>query len=224
MSIATGVKLTKLANGLGVLTKEIHTSPVVTVWAWYKVGSRNEREGITGCSHWVEHMLFKGGIRFKKGDIFKQVARVGGYNNGFTSQDYTIYFESLPADKVELGLDIESDRMANAAFDPAETESERTVIISEREGAENNPEYLLSEEVMGTAFRHHPYRWPIVGYMSDLQTTTRDELYDYYRTYYGPNNAMLLVVGDFETTVLLKDRKIFRVHQFPGSSAAAEKY
>lgn len=204
MSIASGVKLTQLDNGLTVLTKEMHTAPVVTVWALYKVGSRNEREGITGCSHWVEHMLFKGGKKFKKGDIFKHVARVGGYNNGFTDNDLTAYFETLPASEVDLGLEIEADRMANALFDPKETESERTVIISEREGAENSPEFLLLEQMMAAAFQVHPYRWQVIGHKRDLRNMTRDDLYQYYQIYYGPNNAILLIVGDFSTDEMLK--------------------
>jgi zinc protease len=204
MSISIGAKLTTLDNGLTVITKEIHASPVATVWACYKVGSRNERDGITGCSHWVEHMLFKGGKKFKKGDIFKQVARAGGYNNGFTDNDLTVYFETLPAESVDIGLEIEADRMANASFNPQETESERTVIISEREGAENNPQFLLMEELFSAAFRVHPYRWMVIGHKCDLQQMTRDDLYNYYRTYYGPNNAILLILGDFSTDQVLK--------------------
>lgn len=215
MSIASGVKPVTLSNGLTVLLKEIHTSPIVTVWVWYRVGSRNEKEGITGCSHWVEHMLFKGGQRFKKGEIFQQVARAGGYNNGFTSHDMTVYFETLPADRLELGLDIEADRMANALFDPEEVASERTVIISEREGAENSPQFLLGEELSAAAFRVHPYRLPVVGYKCDLEQMTREELYNYYRTFYGPNNAILVVTGDFAG-----EQALAKVEQYFGPIAA----
>jgi zinc protease len=170
---------------------------------WYRVGSRNERPGITGASHWVEHMLFKGGREFGKGDIFKQVARHGGTNNGFTSNDFTAYFETLPADALDLGLRIEADRMAHALFDPAEFESERTVILSEREGAENSPVYLLAEEIDATAFREHPYRWSVLGSRRDLESMTRDNLYGHYRTFYAPNNAVLVVAGHFDRPTLL---------------------
>ena len=170
---------TILDNGLKVLTLEKHTAEVVTCWAWYRVGSRNERPGITGISHWVEHMLFKGGVRFKKGEVFKEIARCGGYNNGFTSTDYTAYFETLPADQIDLGLRIEADRMAYATFDPPEVESERTVIISEREGAENYPQFLLDEEMKATAFHLHPYQWSVIGSKSDLNSMTRDDLVGY---------------------------------------------
>lgn len=205
MALTTGIQTAILENGLTVLVKEIHTVPVATVWVWYKVGSRNEREGITGCSHWVEHMLFKGGKRFGKGEIFGQVAKLGGYNNGFTSNDFTVYFETLPSSAVELGMDIEADRMANSLFDPAETASERTVIISEREGAENQNEYLLSEELNAAAFRVHPYRWPVVGFKCDLEQMTREDLYEYYRTYYGPNNAILVVAGDVRADDVMRN-------------------
>ncbi len=198
-----GIEEAELDNGLKVLTVERHSAPVVSVWAWYRVGSASERLGLTGASHWVEHMLFKGGKEFGKGDIFKQVAKHGGTNNGFTNYDYTAYFETLPAEAHDLGLRIEADRMASALFDPAEVESERTVIISEREGAENQPGYLLGEEVSATAFREHPYRWSVLGYKQDLRTMSREDLYGYYRAHYAPNNAFLVVAGDFDRGRLL---------------------
>jgi zinc protease len=148
-------------------------------------------------------MLFKGGREFGKGEIFKQVAKHGGINNGFTSHDFTAYFETLPADAMDLGLRIEADRMASALFDPAEFDSERTVILSEREGAENNPSYLLEEELEATAFREHPYRWSVLGWKDDLRSMTRDDLYRHYKTYYAPNNAFLVVAGHFDGARLL---------------------
>ena len=206
MDTATGLGIQEatLDNGLKVLTVERHSAPVASVWAWYRVGSRNERLGITGASHWVEHMLFKGGREFGKGEIFKQVAKHGGVNNGFTYYDYTAYFETLPAEALDLGLRIEADRMAYALFDPAEVDSERTVIISEREGAENHPSYLLHEELNAAAFHEHPYRWSILGYKDDLRRMTREDLYGYYRTYYAPNNAFLVVTGHFDRDALLR--------------------
>ncbi len=187
-----------LTNGLQVLLKPVHTAPVVSNWIWYRVGSRNELPGKTGISHWVEHMMFKGTPTFPKGSIMLEVNRNGGVLNGFTSHDYTAYFETLPADRLNLGLRIESDRMANSIIDPDEVTSERTVIISEREGGENEPESMLYEEVMATTFRVHPYGHPVVGWKEDLRLITRDDLWQHYKMYYGPHNAVLVVVGDFD--------------------------
>ncbi len=197
------VQETTLPNGMLVLTREVHSAPVATCCVWYRVGARNERPGITGISHWVEHMLFKGTPDIPKGEMDRLIARNGGTFNGFTSQDYTAYFETLPADRIELGLQIESDRMVNSLFDPAEVDSERTVIISEREGHENDPEWWLSEAMMASAFQIHPYRNEVIGWKGDLRAMTRDELYSHYQTYYMPNNAILVVVGDFDTDTLM---------------------
>jgi zinc protease len=192
-----------LANGLTILTKEIHSAPVVSFWVWYRVGARNEHVGITGVSHWVEHMMFKGTHTIGKGQIMQMVAENGGTLNAFTSDDWTAYFETLPADRLDLAITIEADRMVNSLFDPNEVESERTVIISEREGSENEPDRLLDEEVSAAAFKVHPYGNGIIGWKSDLRTMTRDDLYNHYRTYYTPNNATVVVTGDFDTADLL---------------------
>ncbi|HID08421.1 MAG TPA: insulinase family protein, partial [Armatimonadetes bacterium] len=138
---------TTLENGLKVLIKEDHSAPVASCYIWYRVGARNEQPGITGISHWVEHMLFKGTPKFPKEKLMRIIERNGGRWNGFTSHDYTAYFEDLPATRIELALEIEADRMQNAVFDPKEVEAERTVVLSERQGAENHPEYLLYEAV-----------------------------------------------------------------------------
>ncbi|TMI89161.1 MAG: insulinase family protein [Bacillati bacterium ANGP1] len=192
-----------LSNGLVVLLREVHAAPVATFWAWYRVGSRNEVPGITGISHWVEHMLFKGTPTLGKGEFSRLVNRHGGSWNGFTWKDFTAYFETLPAEHIGLGIQIESDRMTHSLFDPEEVESERTVIISEREGAENNPEYALYEEVEAAAYRVHTYRHAVIGYKSDLLAMTRDDLIRHYRTYYTPNNAVVVAVGDFDSQALL---------------------
>jgi zinc protease len=188
-----------LNNGLQVLLKPVHTAPVVSNWVWYRVGGRNEQPGKTGISHWVEHMMFKGTPTFPKGRIMLEINRNGGVLNGFTGQDYTAYFETLPADRLELGLQIESDRMANSLIDPDEVASERTVIISEREGSENNPKWSLYEEVMATAFHVHPYGDMVIGWKEDLQNISRADLYEHYKMYYGPHNAILVIVGDIDT-------------------------
>jgi len=194
----------QLSNGLTVLVKEAHTAPVASFWVWYWVGSRNEHMGITGISHWVEHMLFKGTPTFPRGVAEKAIAREGGVFNGMTAYDFTTYFATLPADRIELALRIEADRMAHSLFDPDEVATERTVIISERQGAENTPEFLLNEELMAAAFRVHPYGTDTVGHMCDLETMTRDQLYTHYRTYYAPHNALAVAVGDFDAGEMLR--------------------
>ena len=187
-----------LDNGLTVLLKESRHAPVTTFWVWYRVGSRNEVPGITGIAHYAEHMLFKGSRAFPKERVHKEIARNGGVRNAYTWLDFTTFFETLPADRIDLGLRIEADRMVNALFDPEEASRERTVIISEREGAENQPTFLLREEVMGAAFRVHPYHHDTIGDMCDLETISREQLWHHYQTYYGPSNAIAVAVGDFE--------------------------
>jgi zinc protease len=193
-----------LQNGMLTLTQESHGAPVATCWVWYRVGSRNETLGITGVSHWVEHMLFKGTPTLPKGEMDRLIARNGGTFNAFTSTDFTAYFETLPSERLELGLQIESDRMVNSLFEPPEVESERTVIIAEREGYENEPEHWLNEAVLAAAFQVHPYRNDVIGWPGDLLAITRDDLYSHYQTFYTPNNAVLVVVGDFKTDALIR--------------------
>lgn len=192
-----------LDNGLQVILAETHASPVISTWLWYRVGSRNEDGLPTGLSHWVEHMLFKGTQRYPKGSIMRLVSQHGGYANALTSQDFTTYYATVARDRVGLVLDYEADRMAGALFDPEEVASERSVILSERDGGENEPRQVLSEEVAATAFRRHPYRHQTIGWREDLLRITRDDLYDYYRTFYVPGNAVLVMVGDLDTASML---------------------
>ncbi len=187
-----------LDNGLTLFLQEKHDAPVVSFWTWYRVGSRNELPGRTGVSHWVEHMQFKGTPTTPKGAIFGEISRVGGYLNAMTSTDWTAYFETIPADKIDLSIAIESDRMSHSLYDPEEVASERTVILSERQGAENRPTYHLYEELIGAAFHNHAYGHSVIGYEQDLRRMTRDDLYNHYRTYYRPDNAFVTVVGDFD--------------------------
>jgi len=193
-----------LDNGLTVVIRESHNAPVSTFWCWYKVGSRLERAGITGISHWVEHMLFKGTPAFPKRELDRLISREGGVWNGFTWLDFTTYFETLPADRFDLAFRIESDRMVHAVFDPKEFESERTVIISERQGNENSPRFLLGEEIQAAAFRVHGYHHEVIGDLCDLQGMTRDQLFHHYGTYYAPNNAVAVAVGDFKAADVLQ--------------------
>lgn len=209
------VQKVRLDNGLQILLKESHLAPVASFWIYYRVGSRNEVPGGTGISHWVEHMLFKGTERYPQGAFDKAVARAGGAFNGMTWQDWTTYFETFPAERIELALDVESDRMANAIFDEEETESERTVIISEREGSENSYRWLLNTEMQAAAFQTHPYRHPVIGWKEDLLTMGRDDLYEHYRTFYTPSNAVAVVVGDFDSAWMVE-----RIEQYFGGVEA----
>jgi zinc protease len=208
MTVEQSTTRVTLDNGLTVIVRESHRVPVVSFWIWYRVGARNEPLGRTGISHWVEHMLFKGTPDYQPGEIFRTINKFGGTLNGFTSLDFTAYFETLPNTQLELAVSIEADRMHNAVFDPDEFERERTVILSEREGSENNPGFHLREEMMGAAFRAHPYGQSVIGFRSDLESMTRDELYDHYRTFYTPRNSTVVVVGavDTEEVVAMIDR------------------
>ncbi len=199
-----GVFKTRLKNGMTVILKEAHVAPVTTWWVWYRVGSRNERTGLTGASHWVEHMMFKGTKKFPAGLLDKAVSRDGGVWNAMTWIDWTAYFETMPADKIDLALRLEADRMAHSLFQPKEVGSERTVIISERQGHENDPTFLLSEQLQAAAFTVHGYHHETLGDLADLQRMTRDDLHTHYRTYYAPNNAIAVAVGDFDSKHMLK--------------------
>ncbi len=168
------------------------------MWVWYRVGSKNEWPGVTGASHWVEHMLFAGSPRYGKGDIDRAVVRVGGELNAFTSTDQTAYFITVPREHLSVPLDIESDRMVRALLTDGEVDRERTVIHSEREGAENWPEFRVEEELYQLAFRHHPYRWSVLGSRDDIEHLSPATLRAYYRRFYGPRNAVLVVAGGFD--------------------------
>jgi zinc protease len=187
-----------LDNGLRVLIQEVRTAPLASVWCWYRVGSKNEGPGLTGVSHWVEHMNFKGTTNIPRDKVKGIIEQFGGYWNGYTWIDQTTYTETATRDALDRMLFIESERMANCLYDPADCESERTVIISELQGGENDPDQLLDQELTATAFRAHPYGHPTIGWLGDLQTMTRDDLYGYYRRHYVPNNATLVIVGDVD--------------------------
>jgi zinc protease len=198
------MRSTTLDNGLKVLIQEEHTAPLASVWCWYRVGSKDERPGLTGVSHWVEHMNFKGTTNIPRDQVKGIIEQFGGMWNGYTWIDQTTYLETATRDALDRMLFIESERMANCLYHPDDCESERTVIISELQGGENDPDQLLDQEVTATAFKAHTYRHPTIGWLSDLQTMTRDDLYGYYRRYYVPNNATLVIVGDIETEFALR--------------------
>lgn len=187
-----------LPNGLQVLLKPINNAPVVSSWLWYQVGSRNEQPGKTGLSHWVEHMQFKGTPTYSGKEMEIAIARVGGYSNAFTSPDWTAYFHSIPPHAIPLVLQVEADRMVNSLFEPDEVEMERTVILSEREGNENDPQFQLGELVQKASYQNHPYRNEVLGETQDLLNLSREDLYTHYRSYYQPGNAALCIAGSFD--------------------------
>ena len=217
---AQDLKVTEkvLPNGLKVLLKEDHKSPVVTFQVWYKVGSRNERLGTTGMSHLLEHMMFKGSKKYGPKQFSQTVQRNGGNDNAFTSRDYTAYFENFAADRLEIAMDLESDRMRNLLLDPKEFLSERDVVKEERRmRTEDDPSSAMSEQMMAVAFSAHPYQWPVIGWMADIGNITRDDLEKHYRTYYAPNNATVVIAGDFDgaKAMALAERFFGRIPRGP---------
>ena len=194
-----------LDNGLRVLIQSVRAAPLASVWCWYRVGSRDEIPGLTGVSHWVEHMNFKGTANIPRDRIKGIIEKYGGYWNGYTWIDQTTYTETATRDALDHMLFIEAERMASCLYDPADCESERTVIISELQGGENDPEQLLDQELTATAFRAHSYRHPTIGWLPDLQSMTRDDLFGHYRRFYAPDNATLVIVGDVEAADAIRD-------------------
>ncbi|HZY69680.1 MAG TPA: pitrilysin family protein [Thermoplasmata archaeon] len=195
----------RLANGLSVILAPVAGSPTASVWVWYRVGSKNEWPGVTGVSHWVEHMLFEGSPHYRKGAIDRAVSGVGGSLNAFTEYDFTAYFTTVPREHLGVPLDIEADRMTRSSLTPEEVERERVVILSEREGNENWPEFRVDEELYSLAYRHHPYRWDPLGRPDDIRSLTPAQLADYYHRFYGPRNATLVVTGGFDPVSVAAD-------------------
>lgn len=205
---ATEVLEATLDNGLRVLLLEDHRSPILSLQVWYRVGSRNELPGSTGVAHLTEHMMFKGTRTYGPGVYARLVEQNGGQDNAFTTQDHTSYFVTIAADKIDLMLELEADRMQSLLLDPKAIETERQVVMEERRTrTEDDPEGFLGEEVSAIAFKAHPYRAPIIGWMEDLRRITPEELRAFYRTYYVPNNALLVAVGDFKAPLLLEKIK-----------------
>jgi zinc protease len=210
------LRRTTLDNGLRVLVQEVHTVPLVSVWCWYRVGSRDEGPGLTGLSHWVEHMNFRGTARIPGSEMKSIIERFGGMWNGYTWIDQTTYVETAGRAALDRMLFIEADRMSSSVFSPDDCEAERTVIISELQGGDNDPEMVLDTEVTATALRVHPYRHPTIGWLQDLQTITREDLYAHYRRHYVPANATLVVVGDVDP-----DDALRRADEYFGAIAPA---
>ncbi len=186
-----------LDNGLRVLVQEDPRNPIVAVQLLYRVGSRNERPGATGLAHFLEHLMFKGTPTRGRGEISRVIELNGGRENAFTTKDMTGYYVSIAADRLDLVLEIEADRMRNLLLDPAEIDSERKVVMEERRmRAEDDPDGLVYEAMNSLAFKAHPYRWPIIGWMADIARINPAELRVFYDTYYVPNNAILVIAGD----------------------------
>jgi len=205
---ADRVVATTLDNGLRVLLIEDARSPIVSFQVWYRVGSRNEHRGATGIAHFLEHLMFKGTPSHGPKQFARLVEQNGGQDNAFTSQDVTSYYVDIAADKLDLVIDLEADRMQNLLLDPKEINSERQVVIEERRTrTEDDPSGFLGEEVSSIAFKAHPYGVPIIGWMDDIKRITPDEIRAFYKTYYVPNNAIIAAVGAFRADDALEKIK-----------------
>lgn len=193
-----------LKNGLKVIIIEDNKSPLVTFQIWYRVGSKDEPVGKTGLSHLLEHMMFKGTSNYGPKEFSAIIQRNGGIDNAHTTKDYTMYFQTLPSNKIEISIKLEADRMKNLLLKEEDVLSERNVVMEERRMRyEDDPENLLYEEVVSTAFKAHPYRWPVIGWMPDIASIEKKDLYNHYKTYYNPKNAFIVVVGDVNTSDIL---------------------
>ncbi|HEU4391194.1 MAG TPA: pitrilysin family protein, partial [Blastocatellia bacterium] len=199
-----GVVRFSLDNGMRALLRPASGVPIVSTYIWYRVGSRLDVEGKTGMAHLLEHMTFKGTTAFPDTSIASEVMRNGGAFDAFTGRDYTAFYETLPASHLDLALRIERDRMINAQIADEAFASELGVVVSELEECENDPEWLLSEAVLATAFRVHPYRFPTIGRRSDLYNIGRNDLIAHYKTHYHPQNAVLAIAGDFNIDAAIR--------------------
>lgn len=199
------VKEHRLPNGLKVLLLPEHRAPIISVQAWYRVGSRNEELGKTGISHLLEHMMFKGTARYGPKVFSREVQKAGGNDNAFTSRDYTAYFQNGPKDQLAHWLDMEADRMRNLQASEEGFLTERRVVLEERRmRTEDDPISILLEETTSVAFKAHPYEWPVIGWFHDIESITREDFLNHYRRYYQPNNCTVVVVGDIDPQEALK--------------------
>jgi zinc protease len=202
---ATTVKEFNLNNGLKLLISEDHKAPIATFQIWYRVGSRDEPGGKSGISHLLEHMMFKGSKNYGPKVFSRLIQRNGGVDNAFTTKDYTMYYETLPSDRIELALKLEADRMKGLLLRNEDVEYERNVVMEERRlRYEDDPQSLVYEEVVATAFKVHPYHNPVIGWMSEIASITREDLWRHYRSYYCPQNAFIVVAGDVKAEDILR--------------------
>ncbi len=212
-----------LPNGLKVILLENHRAPLLTFQVWYRVGSRNEAWGKTGLSHMLEHMMFKGTEKVGPEEFSRIIQENGGNDNAFTSGDFTAYFENISADRVQVAIDLEADRMQNLVLNEKDFAPERLVVMEERRmRTEDNPQAYFMEQVEATAFQISPYHWPTIGWKEDIERFTLDDLKKHYKTYYNPANAFLVVVGDFRKDDLLpRIEKAFG--KIPGGATPDQK-
>lgn len=199
--VAAGAEVSErtLANGLKVIVKEDHRAPVIVQQIWYKAGSMDERTGVTGIAHVLEHMMFKGTTSVPAGEFSRRIAAAGGRENAFTSYDYTAYFQQLHKSKLELAMQLESDRMRNLNLSAAEFAKEIKVVMEERRmRTDDEPHSLLQETMMAAIYQQHPYQHPVIGWMSDLETLTVGDAKAWYDRWYAPNNATLVIAGDVD--------------------------
>lgn len=208
---ADDVKSFLLENGMKIFVLEDYSIPNANMYLFYKVGSRNEYPGITGLSHFFEHMMFNGAKKYGPKEFDRIMEANGGSNNAYTTENITVYTDWFPTSSMEIMFDLEADRIAYLNIDPNMIESERGVVLSEKStGLENNPMEQLWEQVQGAAFFAHPYMWPVIGYESDIKNWTKEDLETYFKTYYAPNNCVVVIAGD----VKLEDVKKLSVKYF----------
>src|SRR3989339_58889 len=205
LSLNAEVKEYKLDNGLKVLVIEDHKAPLATFQIWYRVGSRDEPAGKNGISHLLEHMMFKGTPKYGSKEFSKMVKKKGGVDNAFTTKDYTMYYQTLASDRIDISIELEADRMQNLILDPKEVIAERDVVMEERRMRyDDDPQNSLYEEVLAAAFKSHPYHWPVIGWMSDISSIEREGLLSHYKAYYSPDNAVIVVSGDVQADEIIK--------------------
>jgi zinc protease len=189
----------RLGNGLGLVAAIDRRAPIVSLQTWYRVGSRHERPGATGMAHLFEHLMFGQTEKLPPGELDRMVERTGGETNAATWVDWTYYKMSLPARDLALGIEVEAERMQHLVLEPAQVEAERDVVTNERrERVEDDPDGWLDEQLMAHAFTVHPYRWPTIGWMEDIRGLALPDIRTFYRTWYAPNNATIVCVGDFD--------------------------
>ncbi|HWB44793.1 MAG TPA: pitrilysin family protein [Hyphomicrobiaceae bacterium] len=196
-TVATRVSTFMLANGLQVVVIPNHRAPVVTQYVWYRAGGADEPRGVSGIAHFLEHLMFKSTNNIGSGEFSKIVARMGGQDNAFTTQDYTGYFERIAKDRLPAVMRMEADRMVNLKLTEEEVATERAVILEERRSrVENNPAGILNEQMLATLYQNHPYGIPVIGWMHEMAKLSRADAIDFYKHHYAPNNAVLVIAGD----------------------------
>ncbi len=204
-TIAKSVIETKLPNGLRIRLLPNRNAPTCSYYTFFRVGSRNERPGVTGISHLFEHMMFNGAKRYGPGAFDATLEASGGTSNAYTSNDLTVYYEDFMAEALEKVIDLESDRMRSLNITPKMLASERQVVMEERRmRVDNEADGTMDEELATLVYKAHPYRWPVIGWMRDIENISRDDCMTYFRTYYAPNNATIYVSGDFEPKAAMK--------------------